>query len=231
VRGLIVPSRAFQAIVGGEFQSLPPTFVLPNPVSEDFFDLTLSGEDRVYPAAPLAYLARVDDELKNFSETACIFELFAADENIMFAVVGRGAEDPNLLGRLENRNIIGKMFLRDQIDFDSTADFVGMIKNHRGLFLSSSKGESFGLSAAEFISAGVPVLLSDIAPHRELVNGDEKFLYPLGDIHAAKEKILGLLDDWEEASKVMKACGQKFRGEAFIAAWQEFLKAQHAPSG
>jgi glycosyltransferase involved in cell wall biosynthesis len=226
IRGLIVPSRAFQDILAGEFRDLPPTFVLPNPVSEDFFDLSASANEKVYSARPLAYLARVDDELKNFSETSRLFELFAADEKIMFAVVGRGAEDPNLLSRLENKRIIGKMFLRDQIGFDATPDFVRMIKNHRGLFLSSSRGESFGLSAAEFISAGVPVLLSDITPHRELVNDDEKFLYPLGDIQAAREKILSLLDGWEEASKTMKACGQKFRGEAFIAGWQRFLDAQ-----
>jgi glycosyltransferase involved in cell wall biosynthesis len=106
-----------------------------------------------------------------------------------------------------------------------------MIKNHRGLFLSSSRGESFGLSAAEFISAGVPVLLSDITPHRELVNDDEQFLYPLGDIQAAREKILRLLDGWEEASKSMEAYGQKFRGEAFLAGWQRFLDAQHGASG
>ena len=226
VRGLLVPSKAFQTIVAGEFQGLPPLFVLPNPVSEDFFAIPSLEQESFYSKRPLAYLARVDDELKNFSETACIFELFAEDERIMFAVVGRGAEDPNLLSRLENRNIIGKMFLRDQIDFDATPNFVRMIKNHRGLFLSSSKGESFGLSAAEFISAGVPVLLSDIGPHRELVNDDEKFIYPLGDIQAAKEKILGLVDHWEEASKTMEAYGQKFRGQAFIAAWQEFVNAQ-----
>ena len=223
IRGILVPSNAFKSILAGEFQQLPPIFVLPNPITEDFFDIPVSLSDRIYSAAPLAYLARVDDELKNFSETASIFELFANDETVMFAVVGRGAEDVHLLSSLENKKIIGKTFLRDQIDFDAAPAFIRMIKNHHGVFISSSKGESFGLSAAEFISAGVPVLLSDIAPHRELVNGDENFIYPLGDIYAAKDKIVKIRNQWGEASKIMEAYGQKFRGDSFITAWQEFL--------
>jgi glycosyltransferase involved in cell wall biosynthesis len=226
IRGILVPSEAFKSILAGEFQQLPPIFVMPNPVTQDFFDLPFSAEERIYFAAPLAYLARVDDELKNFSEAADIFELFANDENMMFAVVGRGAEAADLLGDLEKRGIIGKTFLRNQMDFDAVPGFVGMIKNHRGVFISPSKGESFGLSAAEFMSAGVPVLLSDIAPHQELVNGDERFIYPLGDIYSAREKIIKILDHWEEASKSMVSYSQKFNGLSFMTAWQEFLDAQ-----
>lgn len=226
IRGILVPSKAFESVLAGEFEQLPPIFVLPNPVTEDFFDISLSVQDRVYSAIPLAYLARVDDELKNFSETARIFESFADDKSIMFAVVGRGAEDAYLLSSPENKKLLGKTFLRNHIDFDAAPAFVRMIKNHRGMFISSSKGESFGLSAAEFISAGVPVLLSDIAPHRELVNGDEKFIYPLGDIYSAKAKIMRIIDQWEEASKTIEAYGQKFRGDSFITAWQEFLNTQ-----
>jgi glycosyltransferase involved in cell wall biosynthesis len=218
VRGLIVPSEAFKQILLGEFQHLPPIFVLPNPVTEDFFDISVSASDRIYSATPLAYLARVDDELKNFSEAANIFELFARDEDVMFAVVGRGAE--NVLDNLENKKIIGKSMLRSQIAFDAVPAFIRMIKNHKGMFISPSKGESFGLSAAEFMSAGVPVLLSDIGPHRELVNDDENFIYPLGDILSAKKKIVRILDQWDDASKAIVSYGQKFNGASFISAWQ-----------
>jgi glycosyltransferase involved in cell wall biosynthesis len=223
IRGILVPSNAFKSILVEEFQRLPPVFVLPNPIPEDFFDIPLSIKDRIFSAAPLAYLARVDDGLKNFSETASIFELFGNDKHVMFAVVGRGAGDVHLVSSLESRKILGKTFLRNQIDFDAAPAFVGMIKKHRGMFISSSKGESFGLSAAEFISAGVPVLLSDIGPHKELVNNDENFIYPLGDIHSAKDKIIKILNQWDEASKTMESYGQKFHGDSFITAWQEFL--------
>lgn len=227
VRGILVPSHAFKAILVSEIQNLPPVFVLPNPVAEDFFSIPFSGADRIYPAVPLAYLARVDDELKNFSETARIFELFANEAKVMFAVVGRGAENAELLHDLEAKGMIGKTFLRSQIDFDAVPAFVKMIKKHRGMLVSSSKAESFGLSAAEFISAGVPVLLSDIGSHRELVNHDESFLYTLGDIYTAKEKIIQILHRWNEFSTTMEVYGQKFSGDSFMTAWQEFLEFIH----
>ena len=48
----------------------------------------------------------------------------------------------------------------------------------------------------------------------------------LGDISSAREKIVGILDQWEDASKAMESYGQKFNGVSFINAWLEFLEAQ-----
>jgi len=223
--GLIVPSEAFKSLVVSEFPNLPTIFVLPNPVSEEFFDIPITPQARIYPKSPLAYLARLD-ELKNFAETQRIFQLFTNDEKVMFAVVGNGAEEIPLVNDFIKKKILDKTFFRNQIGFDSVPTFVQMVKNHQGIFISSSKGESFGLSAAEFISAGVPVLLSDIAPHKELVNGDERFIYPLGNISAAREKILNILKQWQDASQVMETYGQKFKGNSFITAWQAIVDAK-----
>ena len=225
VHGVIVPSEAFKSLLLREFPNLPPVYVLPNPVSEDFFDIPISENDRIYAKRPLAYLARLD-KLKNFTEAGRIFELFAVNEDVMFAIVGSGAETVDMVCDLERKKILDKTFLRDKIDFDAIPAFVGMIKNHRGVFISPSMGESFGLSAAEFMSAGVPVLLSDIPAHRELVNGDKRFIYPLGDIALAKEKIVDLLNNWEDASKFMESYSQKFRGVSFVDAWKTYTDSQ-----
>ncbi|MBI5966099.1 MAG: glycosyltransferase family 4 protein [Chloroflexi bacterium] len=225
IHSVIVPSHAFKSLVLGEFPKLPPVFVLPNPVSEEFFSIPVSKEKKFYTKKPLAYLARLD-KLKNFTEATRIFELFKKDENVMFAVAGRGAEDTNLLSEYEAKELLGKTFLRDRIDFDDVPAYIRMIKNHGGIFISPSTGESFGLSAAEFISAGVPVLLSDIPPHRELVNEDERFIYQLGDIASANNKIDGIFERWEDDSKTVEGYGRKFDGTSFIQAWQDFLNAQ-----
>jgi glycosyltransferase involved in cell wall biosynthesis len=220
---LIVPSEAFKALVVSEFPLLPSIFVLPNPVPEEFFNIPFTPNERIFSKTPLAYLARLD---KNFAEAQLIFNLFAKDEKVMFAVVGKGAEETPLLNDFLNKKMIDKTFFRDQLDFDSVPTFIQMIKNHHGIFISPSKGEAFGLSAAEFISAGVPVLLSDIAPHKELVNGDEIFTYPLGNILAAKVKIINILKHWEDASNTMKSYGEKFQGASFINAWQVIVNAR-----
>lgn len=225
VRGIIVPSDAFKSLLVREFQHLPPIFVLPNPVSEEFFEIQSSKGTEFFHRHPITYFARLDD-LKNFSEAARIFGLFADTEDVMFIVIGRGADEKILIHSLERKELIEKTLLRDRIDFDKVPSLVNLVKRHRGIFLSPSKGESFGLSAAEFISGGVPVLLSDIPAHKELVDNDERFLYHLGNIASAETKMLNLLQDWENMSELVRIYSNKFRGDTFLKAWQNFMADQ-----
>ena len=222
ILGIVVPSIWFKSLILQEFAGLPPVFVLPNPVPEEFYNISPKTDDSYFTKRPIAYLARLDT-LKNFTEAARIFELFAENYNIMFAIIGNGAEAAETVTDLTGKKILGRSFLRDHIAFDAVPAFIRVVKGHKGVFISPSTGESFGLSAAEFISAGVPVLLSDIGPHRELVNADPRFLYPLGEVFAAREKIIALFEHWDDVSLTVEAYGKKFDGEAFINAWRNMI--------
>lgn len=225
IRGILVPSEAFRGLLLWEFRHLPPVHVIPNPVPEEFYEELPDDGLWKFPGRPLAYLARLD-ELKNFPEATAIFESVGDQEDITYVVVGYGAEDGERIKLMSEKGLLHRAILKDNIGFDAVPALVSQVKRQRGIFLSPSKGESFGLSAAEFISAGVPVLLSDIPPHRELVNGDERFLYELGDIPAAKEKLLAIWQDWDAMSAITAFYGFKFRGGAFHAAWVNFLAGQ-----
>jgi len=227
IRGILVPSKSFRTLVASEFPDLPPIFVLPNPVSEEFFENQSSRETVFFPKRPITYFARLE-ELKNFSEAARIFGLFADTEDVMFFVIGKGADEKLLIHSLERKGLIEKTLLRDRIDFDQAPSLVNLVKRHRGIFLSPSKGESFGLSAAEFISGGVPVLLSDIPAHKELVDNDERFLYHLGNIASAKTKMINLLQDWDNMSELVRKYANKFREDTFIKAWRKFTAYQNS---
>lgn len=222
IRGILVPSEAFRTLLASEFPALPPISVMPNPVSEEFFEIKPSNPTRFFSKRPIAYFARLED-IKNFFEAVQIFELFIEDTNVAYFVVGKGASQESLIGSLEHKGLIAKALLREKVEFDKVLSLVSLVKDHRGVFLSPSKGESFGLSAAEFITGGVPVLLSDIPPHRELVENDERFLYSLGDIHSAKEKLVNLFFRWDDMSEILKKYANKFRGEVFMKAWNDFL--------
>jgi glycosyltransferase involved in cell wall biosynthesis len=222
IRGVLVPSEAFRSLLLWEFPKLPPIYIIPNPVSEEFFKELPDNGDWVFSGRPLTYFARLDD-LKNFTEAAAIFESLAGEEDVTYLIVGHGAEDETRVKSAMESGLLERTVLKDKIDFGDVPSLVGRVKTQKGIFLSPSKGESFGLSAAEFISAGVPVLLSNIPPHRELVNGDERFLYELGDVPSAKEKLLAIWEEWDALSKVMSFYGFKFRGAAFHSAWVNFL--------
>ena len=58
------------------------------------------------------------------------------------------------------------------------------------LFVSVSRGEGLPVAVMEAMAAGMPVVLSDIPPHRELVDGlDAVPVLPLGDTEGFAREI------------------------------------------
>ena len=223
IRGIIIPSKAFQSILQKEFPHLSPYFIFPNFVPEEFFQS--SEDEEIFKQRPLTYLARLDD-LKNFDEATNIFESVIERKDIMNIVIGKGATENSVISTFGKKNLLEKTILRDRISFGEVPQLINIVQQHSGVFISPSKGESFGLSAAEFICGGVPVLLSDIQAHRELVNNDDRFIYPLGEINLAKNKLTKILNNWDSASESVVAYGRKYTRELFIKKWLNFMDSQ-----
>ena len=57
-----------------------------------------------------------------------------------------------------------------------------------------SRQEGFGRVTVEYMMAGLPVIASDIAANKELINSETGLLYHVGDIHSLKEKIVYLVN-------------------------------------
>jgi glycosyltransferase involved in cell wall biosynthesis len=222
IRKIIVPSASFRATILKEFPDLPPVFVLPNPVPDEFFESSVIFDEKIFSKRPLTYFGRRDD-LKNFAEALRIFELFNNEEDIMLIVIGGGSGHPNFYQSVAHIQMLGKALLRDRIDFDKAPYLINLVKEHRGIFISPSKGESFGLSAAEFMCGGVPVILSDIPEHRALVDDDQRFIYPLGDLSTAHERMQAILQHWDAYSVDISNLAQKFKGNTFLPAWDHFV--------
>ena len=227
VKKVIVPSHSFGALIQQEFEHLPPIHVLPNFLTGDFFNPAMPDMPTVFPLRPLVYFARVED-LKNFIEAARLFESLVERSDLMYWIIGENATADHILQSLERKRLLARSFLRPHVAFEQVPYLVRLIKAHRGIFFSPSKGESFGMSAAECMGGGVPVLLSDIPPHRELVENDSRFLYPLGDLMTACQRLSWLLDHWDEASERVYSFSKKFTASRFIEAWQTLWRDEHA---
>ncbi|KAJ8743062.1 glycosyltransferase [Aeromonas veronii] len=85
-------------------------------------------------------------------------------------------------------------------------------------------GESFGLSAAEAICMGIPVVLSDIDAHKELV-GDysDEFTYNLGDSTDLSLKLASVADNYIQAYEKMLLLRNTFSSDKFMLDWQEIM--------
>jgi glycosyltransferase involved in cell wall biosynthesis len=225
IKGIIIPSKSFQSLLLSEFPGLKHTFVLPNPIPEVFF--AEQNGASVFTKRPVAYVARVD-ALKNYDEALQLFASIKDLDDVFFMVIGVGATFAERLAPLEKNGLLDRTFRREHIQFDAVPAMINMIRNHRGVFISPSKGESFGLTAAEFICGGVPVLLSNIPEHMELVNNDDRFLYPLGDVNTARRKLIQLLTNWDQSSSLVRTYRSKFKSDSFITSWNQFLQDKDA---
>jgi glycosyltransferase involved in cell wall biosynthesis len=221
VMGILVPSSSFASLLKSEFPGIKDIFVLPNPIPEEFSGT--NSTPRIFGNRPLTYLSRID-ALKNFYEAVQIFNSIQDRSDIFQIIVGQGETPNKIISFLGQNHLLGNTLIREKIDFENIPSLISLVKHHKGVFLSPSKGESFGLSAAEFIFGGVPVLLSDIPAHQELVDHDKRFLYPLGNINSAKLKLTNILDDWDNLSLVISSFGTKFINSLFIKSWINFLE-------
>lgn len=94
----------------------------------------------------------------------------------------------------------------------------------KGIFVSPSQAESFGLSAAEAISTLLPPVLSDIGAHLDLVDdAADIFTYPLGDIHSLASRIEYVFDNHSGMHGILRLLRDKFSATRFIANWERLL--------
>jgi glycosyltransferase involved in cell wall biosynthesis len=224
LKTLIVPSGGFLRVIESECPSLRGKIkVVRNFVPH------LPPIDRPLslPAwrAPLfLYFARID-ELKNFTEFV---------EGISYArqYCARALREPlgivsgqilpgyPLLEVIEKNQVRGSIAVLPPVPFATSHVLMQMLRQKRAVFVSCSKGESFGLSAAEAMTAGLPVILSDIPPHAALVSNRAKFLYTLGDVRELAMKMAAVAEQYDELASECVELSREFSEEAFLTDWE-----------
>jgi glycosyltransferase involved in cell wall biosynthesis len=95
----------------------------------------------------------------------------AAEPDWRLRFIGDGALRPDVLAEAESRGIGEHVGVTGLIPRDAVFEAVGTAD----LFVSASRGEGLPVAVLEAMACGCPVILSDIAPHRELV-GDAEFV-------------------------------------------------------
>lgn len=152
---------------------------------------------RIWNKVPLFYFGRLD-ALKNPQELFAIFENCKRNsEDFIFIIATNSINEISIF--LEKyKKLLDSIILLPEISFSKVPEFLSLMKAHKGIFISSSQNETFGMSSAEAIWNGIPAVLSDNRGHKYITNNNSKFLYRLGDIESATEKILTIKDNYYE---------------------------------
>ena len=228
LKTLIVPSRGFVDVVEAECPGLRGKIkVVRNFVPH------LPPMDRPLslPAwrAPLfLYFSRID-ELKNFVEF--VEGISSARRYLrqepLGIVCGQMLPGFPVQEVMEKNQVRGSIAILPPVPFDASHLLMQMLRQRKAVFVSPSKGESFGLSAAEAMTAGLPVILSDIPPHAALVSNRTKFLYPLGDVRELAMKMAAVTERYDELAAECVELAREFSEEAFLADWERLFDPQH----
>lgn len=93
----------------------------------------------------------------------------AADSDARLAFVGRGSLESDLLRQIAIMDLEQRVSLTGLLEREEV--FSRLARAH--VLISASKGEGLPVAVIEAMAARCPVILSDIPPHRELLDGAE----------------------------------------------------------
>ena len=134
--------------------------------------------------------------------------------NIPLLIVGDGPEKNKIIQRKGKNKLIKILGFRDDIEY--------LISNCLA-YVSSSKTEGLPMSVLQAISGSKPVLLSNIDPHKELVDGNG-YLYALGDFEDYQKKLLTIIDNFQDLGlKSKQLSNYKFDPEKISSKYLNFI--------
>jgi glycosyltransferase involved in cell wall biosynthesis len=174
---------------------------------------------------PILFFGRMD-RLKNPVELLDAFEIIESRRQGEFMLILCGPEsiEIDIDREIENRGLGGLVATMPPIPFHMASSLMESVRKVGGVFVSPSRGESFGLSAAEAISAQLPPVLSKIGAHSDLVgNFSDLFLYQLGDASSLADRIEFLIDNYLSIESVLLEVRAGFSAKHFIDGWQAII--------
>jgi phosphatidylinositol alpha-mannosyltransferase len=166
--------------------------VIPNGLYVDRFASASPRDEWRGSQGTLAFVGRLGEPRKGFPVLATAFGDVARERpGLRMVVVGRGDVD-------EARRLI-PAGVREQATFlgaVSDPEKASALRTADVCVAPNTAGESFGIVLAEAMSAGAPILASDIdAFRRVLRDGRAGALFPVGDAAALAASAAELLDD------------------------------------
>lgn len=140
----------------------------------------------------LGFLGRMDEQRKGLPILLAAFEILGRRRpGLRLLLAGPGDAD-EVLGRV-SAELRGRVVVLGMV---GETDKIRMLHSVDVFVAPNTGGESFGIVLAEAMSAGAPIVASDIdAFRRVLLDGRAGLLFPVGDAAALAGAAAELLDD------------------------------------
>jgi glycosyltransferase involved in cell wall biosynthesis len=211
VRLIFTPSSHQRHQVVSRLQADIPVVVVPNPVDERYLRPTALLPD-VPPAPIVAWVGRLD-RLKNWRRFLAIGQAVLKEQaQLELWLVGafpHGADWHDLYRQARRRGCLERLRWYQAVPQARLARLLDAVRQSGGVLLSTSDGESFGMTVAEAMARECPVVVPDQPPFDEFVEHNVSGVrYSAGDHRQAARLVLQLLTDHKARARLGKAARQ-----------------------
>ncbi|AYB41922.1 glycosyltransferase [Paenibacillus lautus] len=220
IKGIVVPSEQFKEELQGELstENKNKLVVVSNSV---FIKKSNQISDAIiYSKTPILYVGRLDI-LKNIEELVEVVSLYNTniEDDLFLILAGPIIEhEINLKEILTKHRLLHRTIYLPPVSFDKVWDLLRIVKDHRGIFMSASKKESFGLAVAEAMKMGLPVLAFDNVAHRHLLKDNDNYLFDAKQGSVTIEKMGNILKHYEDSAEEVERYSLSLEKE-FIEQW------------
>jgi len=147
------------------------------------------------------------------------FKIANIDNNFILLIVGNGPEKEKLKTLAnDEKSILFIDFILSVLDYLHASDY----------FVSSSTAEGLPNSVVEAIACGLPPILSDIPPHRELFEKlpEYDYFFPVGNIQEAAKCLTNIIkNDYKKLSEnVIKLIETDFNAYTMSLKYEDLYK-------
>ena len=228
---ITVPSNYFKEIISQEIGNEIPLYVFPNFITNSFIELynsvnVINENDKKY----IGWIGRLDS-LKNWTEFIEISHKLSKErDDLTFLIVGGMTAHESIKNSFFNAlNKKSLLSYTKWLPFYFPIQAIyKTIAQSNGCYVSTSRGESFGMTLIESMACRCPVVCSNIDAFKEITD-DNKYglLYKLGDIDSAVAQINSLLDNQhvreDLTNKSYKSLFERYDSSKIMFEWISLL--------
>jgi glycosyltransferase involved in cell wall biosynthesis len=180
VSDVLVPSEYQRAVVDERVTDNVVTHVVPNPIGAQFCETIL--DEQVKPARPVvAWVGRLD-QLKNwrgYLEVLSRLEERGVEfEGWMAGDYPRPGGWPDLYRAARELGVLHRLRWYKGVAHHKLPGWFDLVRESGGVFLCTSRGDSFGMTLAEAMARACPVIAPRRGPYTEFIeHGLTGYLY------------------------------------------------------
>lgn len=194
---ILVPSQHQREVVEKLTNNMQEIIVVPNPLSASF-DNTPHEFSPKPPKAVVAWIGRLD-YLKNWKEfLILVSHIDQYDLEYEIWLIGRSPR-PDVASHLYRYacklGVISHLRWYNNVPYSMMPNFLDAVRTSGGVVVSTSRGESFGMTVVEAMARACPVIVPDKKPFVEYVrHGETGYVYSLGHPAMGAERVVDLIN-------------------------------------